>query len=465
MERSIHISSINDSPAICFETGLDPRAFARTKMSQSLIEEGYIVNPDGSHEIWRPSGVNETNNVMRVWGPAFQGKRLDILLNEACFSVNTANAANAAQAALQALVFWMRAKMCMGDKRSVLNPSAAFINPNGSVFFAPEHLSNRCLFLEGIELDRYNCHDLVGMDISAFCAGVMLYQLFTGVHPFPSKEIYQDMREGIFLPLHLAAPNLDNKLAGLIQSALMLPVAKKRPEKSGTDIISNLLELLLSKENKITAISSVLNKTAPVKSEQIEKEKKLYLLKQNTFIKAKRFAHGNKPLLAGISIGLIFIAFIMITTAQGMSRRPTTAGLTSRQVVTAYYEAFSNLNHQFMEAAIQGASKVDLNAATSLFAIVKTRQAYEAGQRSSIFPARVWRESGGELPSPSAFGVTDLTVDYAGGSEENRLIVYRTEYLLWTPDENFARNRSDILTLRLDKNRNWRIIEIIRTER
>ncbi len=60
MQR-IYLSNIEEKQAICFDTGLDPRSFARTKMSQSLIECGYIVYPDGSREVWKPSSVNEVN--------------------------------------------------------------------------------------------------------------------------------------------------------------------------------------------------------------------------------------------------------------------------------------------------------------------------------------------------------------------------------------------------------------------
>lgn len=348
--------------------------------------------------------------------------------------------------------------MFLGDTRSALNPSAAFVNPNGSVFFAPEHLSNRCLYLEGMELDRYNCPDLIGMSITAFCAGIMLYQIFTGSHPYPSREIFQDMREGIFLPVRLAAPEIDSKLAGLIQSALMLPVEKKPQGKSGIEIVTELLEILMNKENAVIEVSRE-------KSEQVEKEKKLYLFKQNTFIKTRRFVLNNKYLLMGIAVGIFFALFVTITTAQGIARRPTTGGLSAEKVVVKYYEAFSNLDHQFMQACIQGATKVDVNAATSLYAIVKTRQSYEITQTPSIVPAETWRENGGELPSENAFGVTDLDIQHISGSRENRLIIYRAQYMLWSPVERFPRNRTDILSLRPDRHGNWRIIEIIRTER
>jgi len=454
MAQNIHISNVDNSPAMCFDTGLDPRSFARTKMSQSLVEEGFIVHPNGSHEIWKPSGVNEVYGSMRVFGPLFQGKRLDIIIEE-----------NDSQAALESLICWMKAKMFLGDSKSALNPGASFIGPDGSVFFAPEHLSNRCLFIEGSQLDRYNCPDLIGMDTSAFCAGVILYKILTGAHPYPGSDIYQDMREGVFVPINLAAPELNVKLQELIQAALMLPVAKKRTAKRSIDILTELLEIFSGKENTFVTIPALHNELPKEKIEQIAKERKFYLFRQNTIVKTRRFATQNKHFLIGCGMGLFFVLFIIISTSKSISQRPSTEGMASDTVVIAYYEAFSSLNHFFMEACINGADKTDINVAASFYAILRQRQAFELTSGQSIIPARIWKESGGELPSPNAFGVTDLIIDYMSGSHEDNMMIYRANYKLWSPTDDFERNRSDILTLRRDRRKNWRIIEILRTER
>jgi len=461
--RRVNISNIEGKPAVCFETGLDPRSFARTKMSQSMIETGFIVHPDGTHEIWRAAGVNEENGLMRVWGPLFNGKRLDLLINES-------DSPEAQQAAL----LWIRAKMFLGETHSTLNPGAAFIcyedgkelpHPKGSVFFAPENLSNRCLFVEGSEIDRYNCPDLTGMEAAAFCAGVMLYMILTGVHPYPSKEIFQDMREGVFLPVNIAAPGLNEKLAGLINAALLLPVAKKRTSKSGTDILAEILELLMNKEGKSASISSLFHELSAEKTELVEKEKKFYLFKLNYLIKANRFAVQNKHALLGSAAGLLLVFILIFSTVKSFSRRPTTEGMEAYHVIAAYYDAFSFLNHTFMEACIQGADKSDINVAVNFFAINKAREAYEGSPNQSIIPAKVWKDTGGELPSPNVFGVTDLVIEKLGGSEDENVITYRANYLLWAPTEDYASNRSDVLTLKRDKRKNWRIIEILRTEK
>jgi hypothetical protein len=140
--------------------------------------------------------------------------------------------------------------------------------------------------------------------------------------------------------------------------------------------------------------------------------------------------------------------------------------MTSEAVVYTYYEAFSTLDHMLMEACVQGAGKQDIDVAAQFSAVLKARQAYEQSMnRTLIISARAWKESGGELPAPNVFGVTDLVIENITGSEYDPIIIYRTEYLLWSPDESYPRNRSDTITLKRDRKKNWRITEILRIER
>jgi len=472
--RHINISTVDGKTNISFDTGLDPRAFARTKMSQSLIETGIVSYPDGSCEIWKPAGVNESNGLMSVWGPLFDSQRLDTFLEKTAeLSVQTASKQAAQQAALQAVTFWIRAKMLLGDRKSASNPGAAFIRcedgktpgqKKGAVFFAPEHLSNRCLLTEGSETDRYNCPDLTGMETAAFCAGLMLYLILAGVHPYPAATIYQDMREGIFLPPHLAAAGLNKKMSELIFAALLLPVEKRRTAKSGSDILAGFLEILTDSENMVTGVSSLFDTLTTEESARLEKERKQFMFRQKTIVKTRRFVIHNKYAVIGVSAVLLFALFIFFSTTKSYSRRPTTEGMASDTVITAYYDAFSSLNHVFMEACVMGAGKDDINVAVSLFAVSKAREAYEYRNANAIIPARAWKENGGELPAPNVFGVTDLNIEYLAGGEEDDMIIYRTEYLMWSPTDDYSVKRSDVITLRRDRRKNWRITEILRTE-
>ncbi|MDR2596159.1 MAG: hypothetical protein LBC76_02440 [Treponema sp.] len=462
MNQRIFIAEVNNQPSLCFDTGLDPRSFARTKMSQSLIDPGFTVNPGGSHEEWKVTGVNEHGGFMWVFGPHVPGKRLDLLLEE-IGPISQSPALK--QEALEAVIYWSKAKMFLGDVRSALNPGAAFVSSEGNVFLAPEHISTRCLFIEGNKLDTYNCPDLIGMDTTAFCTAVMLYKILTGNHPYPTADIYQDMREGVFLPIHIAAPGLNPQLAELIQAALSLPVEKKNTsKKSGIDILSGILEILTGRGNKFADVSSLFETISPDKAKRFEKEKKNYLFRMNTIIKTKRYILDNKPFLLGIALGVAFIFFILCNTIINTSNNPTTEGMMPDTVVAVYYEAFSSLNLSLMEACIKGADKKDINAVATFYAVLKQRQAIEGAKAPSIIQARVWKELGGQLPDPNVFGVTDLIVKHIGGEEEDGLIIYQADYDLWSPFDDFARKRSDILTLKRDRGKRWRIIELLRTE-
>ncbi|MDR2965584.1 MAG: hypothetical protein LBU88_07395 [Treponema sp.] len=457
MRRHILLSEVEGKPAVCFDTGLEPRSFARTKMSQSLIEKGYIVNSDGTNEVWRSSGVCEHGGHMRVWGKPFNGERFDIILNKI-------DANKDISSKLQAVYYWLKAKMFLGDEHTTLNPAATFIGSDGSVYFSPPNLSSRCLHVEGVVLDKYNCPDLMDMDAAAFCAAAMLYQIFSGTLPYTSDEtIYQDMREGIYMPIHLAAPGLNKNLCSLIQNALLLPVEKKNrnsAKKNALDIINNLIKILSDKSINLFGEVSIDD------SKKQEAEKNIYLFKQNVIVKTERFAIRNKFPLMGIAGGIFFVLFIIFSTMGGSKSRPTTAGMLPDSIVFAYYNAFSNLDHVFMEACVQGSDPViksDINAAVTFYAVAKTRQAYTPAGTSQIIPARAWQDSGGELPAPDVFGVTELTVEPAGGDSYS-LIMFRANYNLWAPNEH-ARRRTDTLTLQQDRRKNWRITEILRVER
>ena len=464
MQRRIFISDTDNGPVVYFDTGLEPRSFARTKMAQSLIEPGFVVSSDGTHKPWKPAGVNDMDGFMRVWGPLFDGTRLDVLLEE--INPDT-DCTQAKQKALDAVVLWIKAKLFLGETKAVINPGASFVGEN-NVFFAPEHISTRCLFIEQTgenvsQQDRYNCPDLIDTNATAFCAGVMLYKILTGSHPYPTLEIYQNMREGVYMPVNLAAPDLNENISGLIQEALLLPVVKKRSSKNGAAILSQIINILCIK-TKVVDVSSLYTPLPAEKKAHLLKQKKQYLFRQASAKAIKDFAVRNRKVLIGAGIVLFIFLFIFFNSLKPNPNRPETEGMTSDSVAAAYYSAFSVLDHFFMEACVLGADRGDINIAASLYAVNRARQAYEGSFAPQYITAQTWQEHGGSLPAPNVFGVTDFSLQHISGNENDAAVTYRADYLLWAPDED-ARNRSDVLTLRRDRFKNWRITEILRTER
>jgi hypothetical protein len=270
------------------------------------------------------------------------------------------------------------------------------------------------------------------------------------------------MREGVFLQPQFAISGLNENICDIIQSALMLPVENKKIFETGTNILSNLLEILMDKDGNIAEVSSLFHAASEEENRRIARGKKLYSAKQNIIIKSQRFYVRNKIQVLISSIVGFFVIFVTVSMIQGRNDRLTTAGMSPETVAYEYYEAFSSLNHLFMEACVRGADKSDINVAINFFAIIKLRESYEGQSRALITPARAWRERGGELPAPNVFGVTDLVIKQTGGNEFDNLVYLRADYILWYPHEEEPSRRTDDLKLEVYKG-SWFITEINRT--
>jgi hypothetical protein len=456
-QQRILIADTEGKSSLCFDTGMDPRSFARTKLSQCFTEPGFIVCPDSTVKTWNASNVLVLNGFMRVWGPLFEGERLDLL-------VSSQN-----DKALQAVIFWIRARLFLGDTQAILNPGAAFISmkaeSRGSVLITPENLSHRCLITEeeDNEINPFLCPDLSGMDAAAFCAAAMLYRIFTGVHAFSDvKNIYQDMRDGLFIPPHFISYGMDEKLSKMIESALFLPVANKRTRENGTAILNNLLTYLTEKNRgDDVQVSSFIRPVSEEEKTLVTAKRNQITRKTNIIVKIKRFVIRNKIALYASTAAVLFIVFVAWNMVNARSKL-TTKGLDSYSVITTYYEAFSTLDHTYMEACLSGADKSDVDVAANYYVIDKVRQAYDMRAGASIISAQVWKNMGGELPASNVFGITDLKIDEISGYEEDNEMHYRARYLLWYPNEETNSDRTDDLTLIRNKGI-WRITEIKRT--
>jgi hypothetical protein len=302
--------------------------------------------------------------------------------------------------------------------------------------------------------------DLSGMNAAAFCAAAMLYRIFAGVPVYPSvKDFYQDMREGFFVPLHLAAPGIDEELASCIQTALLQPVKKSANDSS---LLEKMLKILM-KMGADAPVSAFFRKINKDEEKHLIKERERFIKRKNRTVRIKRFVKRNKVILIIAGIILIFSVFVVSTTVVSRKDLPTTKGMDPRTMITSYYEAFSNLNHQFMEECLMGADNSDVYAAINYFVIYKIRQSHEINSPSSLITAEIWKGSGGTLPAPDVFGVVDLSLVNLEVDDNEAQTKYRADYTLWYPNEPLPVNRSDVLTVARNKKGNWQITKIDRT--
>ncbi|MCL2043952.1 MAG: hypothetical protein FWG89_07430 [Treponema sp.] len=484
---------VDGHPALGFDTGLDARAFAQAKFSQSITEPGYIVNvkhtlldsAQDSVQLWKASGVIEYARdasagqpTMMIWGPPFEGERLDMLLN------------GPQDAALSAIINWMYAIRILeklspaalsGD--AVFWPCTAIVQSE-AVFFAPPGLTVRRISTNettSLSGGKWYVHpDLDGMNAAVFTASAMLYRVFSGAPPFPATDeitLHQDMRESNFLPVRFAVPGLNDRLSALMQSALML----RSPEQSGSGKSKNVTEAP-SLNDFLAVLQPVDNKSlliSPLSDENrilVEKEKSRFLKVTKASVTTRRFVMRHATLIMCCFAAVAGIFLVVNSLSRSRASLPTTAGMEPVQVIESYYSAIGDLDHEMMDACvIKGVGRDDINMVTNLYVIGKVRQAYEYTVQPVIMSAAEWQQMGGGPVEAEVFGVTDLVImgieDGEWGMGDGDQLRYRVEYTLWVPavfEDSEAQpgtprsyQHSEELTL-VQRNGNWRISQIKR---
>jgi hypothetical protein len=427
-----------------FDTGLDAQSFAQAKMAQFITQTGTIVYPDGKIETWKADSVTERpgdtdKGTMVIRGPSFPGESLDSLLR----------GTGRQDPSLDAVRFWLKARQLLADRQSQEDSTASFSGasgalivmkdhgafPRGTILFPPERLVKRCIEAEGdrkaAAVQQWYHPDLRGDDETAFSAGIMLYNVFSGGMPFVRDDgdtLRQDMREGVFMPLELAAPGIDPKLAALIGDVL-LPIkkiaeGKKRPSPS------ELSDFIGSAGGP--PVSSWFTDLSEAQRTKIENEREQYKKTRGLVVKTRRFVIRNTAILMGCAAAVIALVLGVRSYIVHLRDMPNTIGMNPVQVAETYYGAFSSMDHSLMEACVTNkAGKGDIDMVVNLFVITRVRQAYETMDAS--LTAQDWLDAGSPETDKTIFGITGLRLTALESDESDGEVSVRAGYTLWMP--------------------------------
>ncbi|MDR2103924.1 MAG: hypothetical protein LBP42_07475 [Treponema sp.] len=435
MNSRIISFTINGKPVLGFDTGLDAPSFAQAKLAQFITQRGYRISAgtEGlSVEIWQSGGAVEREDpaggeTIVVWGPAFEGERLDLIISDDARK----------EKALEALLLWLRARLVLEEQEQSPYPwpGGALYGKQGAILFPPERLLRRCLEAEGPEAwlngaERWVHPDLRGSEAAVFAAGTMLYRIFCGGAPFANGDINlirEDMREGVFIPPRLMAPGLDEELAALISGAIA-PIPKKPGEKKRPSL-AELAGFFISREKmEYAAFFHPLEDGELIR---IGEEKEQFQKKRALTVKTKRFVIRNNAFIAGVIVAAAITGLVIGSILKTRADLPTTRGMEAEEVVTAYYGGFETLDHTLMEACvINKAGSADIDMVTNFFVITRVRQAYEVGG-PPVLAARDWIASGSPPTEAMVFGVSDLRIEELTRAEDE--VLFRSSYILWFP--------------------------------
>ncbi|MCL2139615.1 MAG: hypothetical protein FWH41_08835, partial [Treponema sp.] len=437
---------LNGRKVLGIDTGLDSRAFAQSKCAQFISEPGCIA---GGGEItrWEASGIVELKNsegkpAMTVWGPLFEGERLDLLLNDN----------DSRDKALAAICSWMDAV----PDGVPLWPFAALIGDsaeekNGAVFFAPPNLALRCLLSSGTTAAYSSalCYvhpDLSGRDAAAFTAAAMLYRVFAGTAPFSANDeiiLRQDIREGNFLPARLAIPGINSRLGAAMQNALeggrKAKAGKSLEQLSQFDELhaavqqAALQHAVLQHGGKLS-VDDFVKPLAGNALKSAEKEKARFIAVKSASVTTRRFLTHNRTVLLAGFITAAAALLVIFSIINSRASRPTTEGMHPAEVIETFLNAYGSLDHLTMESCVTGgAGKDDIAMVTNLYVINRVRMAYEMHSPSLIISASEWLGNGGGATEAQVFGVTGITINFLSGDPEGQEAVYRAQYVFWMP--------------------------------
>jgi len=259
----------------------------------------------------------------------------------------------------------------------------------------------------------------------------MLYRIFCGAFPFTGNnqdELAENIREGVYIPLNLAAPGLDPVMCEIITKALSTVALNKtqriRPAPQA------MYEIIGGAEAR--HVSSWVKPVDSEERERIKTELDKYGKKKSRLVKTRRFIIRNTGTLI-ISILAVISAILIVRGAikrqEGM---PNTRGMTPIEVAQKYYGSFAELDHMYMDACVVGRTgRSDIEMVISLYVTARSVQAYEYIRY--IIPAQEWVDAGSQPTDRTVFGVTDLKTGYLSINEEAGTANLDVEYILWTP--------------------------------
>ncbi|MDR2363585.1 MAG: hypothetical protein LBD65_04140 [Spirochaetaceae bacterium] len=420
---------IDGAAVLGFDTGLNAQAFAQAKMAQFVTQPGYIVRPGGPVEPWRPGGVIEREGTMVIWGPDFDGEGLDRIVS----------GGTGKEAALDALRFWIKARILLEGRESPPAPwpAGALVAASGAILFPPERILRRVLEAAGDDVwlagvAGWVHPDLTGGEAAAYAGAAMLYRIFCGTGAFQNPDIdlvRQDMREGFFIPARFLALGLEEPLARLLEEALA-PVkyfVRKGTKRPGLESLEAVLGAPGSRGS-----GSYIRELTGEERVKLNSELEQFKKKKGLTVKTKRFLVRNTAIITGCLIALAVLVFSVGSILSGRANRPTTRGMSPREVVEAYYGALEVLDHSLMEACVTGkAGKDDIALVSNLFVMSRVRMAYE--MNNPVISAREWLDAGGGPTDRTVVGITGMDLAELDTDRADGEVSFRASYTLWLP--------------------------------
>ncbi len=438
--------TIDGAARTTVDTGLSAREFAKARLHDSLAEQGYALAFDGTITRWQVTGTTcvaegTKDESMLAYGPAFDGTTL--------LSVITGDDVEAAWSAFHRFTSFFERVASYGEVgREARNaalangPGGILASPEGGFLVLPTRLYDRSLVARGADAVRrgkllwtYPDEDRDESRRFGFMAGTLAYRVITGKPPFDAESLSRHDAE-----------EAAGEIARLMRSADFIPAGLENASvrKPAADCVNALVNCTLAASlDTLLAFGddyrSVLDPARHGGGASPEASRTRAKVAQARAYRAKRAEFFRKH---GRTLAISFVAAAALTAfavswARGAASRPSTKGMSPREVVEGYYRAIGSLDTVRIDAfGTRNAGNDYDTLASTLFVSTKMRLNYES--KATLVSPEVLAE-GGAKKGQTVFGITGLVIEEteteseAEAEAEAEAEEFRTSLYLWVP--------------------------------
>lgn len=343
---------------------------------------------------------------------------------------------------------------------------------HGSVLVLPEALS-RGIAEQQRSADRmefqhvYNHPDRGDDENVLFALAVLCYRSLTGVFPFTAQTedvLRTLMRVRPPLPAQLRAPELADDVSHALHTTLSSPSAGQtkgrvlpgparepavepagatavqaagRSPNRAPEHLQQWLERLRTWRGRGVHRPLTDEQRLSVRARAVVTERRI-----NRRYHRREFLRTNWQKLVVIVLAVALAGTVPGTIVRNRMQPRATAGMSSTDVVAAYYQSINRLDHSTMEdAVVDDAGRDTIRTVINLYVMSRMRLAVES--TTGLVDAEAWRTSGSTaLPAGQApYGIAGLEVRPT--YEDNQQAEYLVRYEKWTPVKISGPNQTD----------------------
>ncbi|MBE6354821.1 hypothetical protein [Treponema sp.] len=381
-----------------FNTCLNSKAFARARFAERLEEKGYLCSKENG--VWKFSSFSfseteEENDFIYLTAPGFDGQTLASIVEKSDEAEKTF--------ALALTVKLYEQSLIQNVKLDAVGAGGIFFSSDfNRALFVPSLFFKTALNVLGsgeytLNQGLYINPNLKGENAVRYTQCALSYRILTGCFPYEENTYEkqdEDFRDRNFIHIKNQVYGLKTTLADFIDDGLLQNPLSKEALKSFAvkqfPLETLYMEAGLENDGSIPESGKLnsVERKASVSVEEFERQRQRAIEKKNSLVNKKRWIRKHRTPVTAAAAVFAVLAVVCISYYSSWIRKPSTAGLTSLEVVRAYYTGINVLDSDITKHCSDGKSMKERDKVISnIYASIKQMIGMDVN-RESQSPAK-----------------------------------------------------------------------------